>query len=164
MKSITFICQDELFGKSVSQGVADALDMYFADASEIISYSLQNENEIQKLCGLDYLYSLKEKCLNDMSEYENSIIFLNSLIYLGLKDKSGFLEKTDVFYIKIDKKMLEKVQKTQKNTEKEEKQLNLLQFENRDSLLKKYSKDVITLVNLGIKTAIKKIVKCVTGE
>lgn len=161
LKSITILCQDDTLALDVSQGLADALGVYFADASGIISYTLQDEKAIWNTCGIDYLGSLKRKCLEDIAEYENSIISLDFSLYLGFEDKNKFLSNTHVVYLRLDSTLLEKSLRGRKSLTSEEIALSLRQFSVRDELLKKYSETTLDLNNLGRRTAINRIVKLV---
>lgn len=163
MKSITIICQDESFALDVSQGLAEALGLYFADASGIISYTLQDEKAIWNTCGIDYLNDQRNKCLEDIAEYEDSVISLNAPLYLGFEDKLSFLDNTHVIYLRLDSTLLDRSLRGNKGLTEEERALALRQFLARDALLKKYSHIVIDLNNLGLKTAINKIVKLKLG-
>lgn len=83
MNSLIFIGQDEKTTESIAKEFADKNDLYFANAQEIMEYELVNSyNDIKNTCGEEYLKSLRRKIVKSMSEYENSVIYLPTYLYM----------------------------------------------------------------------------------
>lgn len=79
--SILITCLDEEVGNKLSQQFADFLGLHFACCKEIIEYDLFDSGAILQKCGQDYLAKREKSVMKDISNYEDSVIFINYDLY-----------------------------------------------------------------------------------
>lgn len=144
--SILVLCLNESIGSSLSKRLADFLGLHFADAKQIVEYDLFDSDEMIKKCGMAYFKKREKSSLKGLSNFEDSVIFLNYDLFVN--NKMTFKKITPKVYIKLAKRKLDK-----KNDA-----ISLLAYEERDKLLQDKA-DVIVEVSGDGNSAFNKIIK-----
>ncbi len=68
--------------KVTAKKLASFFDLFFADTEALIEYYLTNsEKNIANLCGIEYLNTLKENIMLEISHYENALVYIPLSIY-----------------------------------------------------------------------------------
>ena len=156
MKNITIVSLNDNYGREVAEKFAKEVSYYYADANGILSYNFVND-EMASTCGMDYFLNLKESSLQELGKYENTVTYMSASMFLSMVDKEQFLDNSVVIYLYLpmDKFMLSLYNDTKLS--QSEREVEILQYDSRDSLLKKYSAHVVPNKTLGVKTAIKNL-------
>ena len=67
------LCED--LTKKIAEKLSSELNLYLADFGAIVEYEIENEQQVAKLCGIEYLEHLKSKIFDDVVQFENSLIY-----------------------------------------------------------------------------------------
>lgn len=80
--NIILVGFNESVVKETAKRLAKFFELFFADTEALIEYYLTNsEKNIENLCGMEYLKGLKERIMFEISNYENSLIYIPLSIY-----------------------------------------------------------------------------------
>lgn len=148
--SILIVCLDEEIGNKLSQQFADFLGLHFACCKEIIEYDLFDSGAILQKCGIDYLNKREKSVMNNISHYENSVIFMNFDLYQN--NISLFENLHPSIYLNLPKKKLSK-----KET------INSISYETRSAFLIEKC-DLMVEIGGANKNALTKLVKEVSNK
>lgn len=154
MKNITLVSLNDNFGKLVAEKFAKEINYYFADAKAILSYNFVDDDVI-KACGVDYFLDLKESTMQEVSHYENTVTYMSASMFLSIQDKDNFLKNTALvyLYLSMDKFMLSLY--NDKKLTQSEREVEILQYDDRDAMLKKYATYTVPSKTLGTTSVIK---------
>lgn len=144
--SILVFCLNENVGSGLSKGLADFLGLHFANAKQIVEYDLFDSDEMIKKCGMAYFKKREKSSLKGLSNFEDSVIFLNYDLFVN--NQSLFKKISPKIYIKLPKRKLDK----QKDV------VSVLAYEERDKLLEEKA-DLSVEVSGENKSALNKIIK-----
>ena len=139
--NIAILCLSNNYSKYLGKKLADDLDMFFADISDILEYNLIDNNMLET-AGKEYFDAQKERVINGICQYENSVICgtFEILINSANRIKNNSL----LIYFDLDKNFIEKYEKSNKNSEFFIKDITYLQ---EDQLCKQMADVVIEIKN-----------------
>ena len=78
---ITNICIVGLlkkYTKSISKRVADTLDMFYADVTELLEYEYINMDNAEKIVGKEYMEKQEVKKIKALSTFENTLFTVDT--------------------------------------------------------------------------------------
>ena len=158
--NIILIGWDENITKMVAKRLALSLELYYADVEDLIEYYLTNsEEEIERTCGKEYLDELKSNIMNEISNYENSIIYLPLHIYVNQNNYEKLKTHGVVVFMDIKDKLVSSVYKDNVSMSDAEKRIEGLTLANRIAVCRDTC-DVDVIVNKRKEdTAYKRIKK-----
>ena len=145
--------------KSVAKRLADDFDMYLADLVEIVKYNLINEEEIEKICGVQYLNKQKIKIVGEIAGYENTIVHLPYSIFAENENADKFKKNGTTIFINLTLSAFKKLLDKDKTMSSDEKKLALLVFDDRVSFAKKMCDLSVDIDSPDYITAYKKVKK-----
>ena len=124
------------YTKRISKRVADTLEMFYADVTELLEYEYINMASAQAIAGKEYMEKQETKKIKALSSFEN-ILFTVDNYYLN-NDKNLHYIKNGalVIYLRLNERMLNKYLK-------EEMTLLKNVAPERDMLLKGYADIVV---------------------
>ncbi|MGN0798332.1 MAG: shikimate kinase [Christensenellales bacterium] len=143
--------------KAVAKKLANELDMYLADLVEILKYNLMNEEEIEKICGIQYLNKQKSKIIGDISSYENSIIHLPYSIFAEGKTPDKFKKYGTTIFLKISPTTFQRLLDKDKGLTDDEKKIALLAYEDRTANAEKLCDMSVDIDSVDYTTAYKRV-------
>ncbi len=144
--SILILCLNERIAASLAKGLADCLGLHFASAKEIVSYDLFDPEAILQKCGKTYFRQREKASLKGLSNYEDSVIFVNYDLFIN--NKTIFKRIHPKVYLKLAKRKLDKKDDV----------ISIIAFEERDKLLQEKSDLTVEISGDG-KANLKKILK-----
>ena len=156
VKNITIVSLSDTYGKEVAEKFANSINYYFADAGGILSYNFVND-EMASTCGMDYFLNLKESSMQDISKYENTVTYMSAPMFLSIVDKEKYLASSILLYLYLPMDKFMTALYNDVKLEQSEREVEILQYDNRDALLKKYATHTVPNKTLGVKSAIKQI-------
>lgn len=142
--------------RKVAKRVADALDMFYADVHELLSYDFINLVEAEALVGKDYIEKQESVKIKTVASYENTVITLNWECLNKEKNLNAIKKGAVLVYLRVGKtEFKNKLEKEDALVDKTE-QLKL--FKEHDDLLKNYA-DVVVLNKGTIDDVVNIILK-----
>lgn len=96
VENIVLVSLADKFCKGVAVSLACKLDMYNADAKEMVTYDLINPKEVLEKCGIEYLKKRERGVISSMSEFQNAVISISFELF---KDNCDLFEKSCVCYL-----------------------------------------------------------------
>ena len=142
---ITNICIVGLlkkYTKSISKRVADTLDMFYADVTELLEYEYINMANAEKIVGKEYMEKQEVKKIKALSTFENTLFTVDTFYLNNEKNLHHIKNGALVIYLQLSQKMFDKHIKQEKLTMQEEAIVRNMAFE-RDLLLKDYADIVV---------------------
>lgn len=112
--NIVLVSLLDRLNKKIATKLSKEYDLYFADVADILSYNLVNEGEIEELCGAEYLKSLKQKTIKEISTYENTLITLPYSMFISDNTAEYFKQYCTIVFLKFPESVLNKIKKTTK--------------------------------------------------
>ena len=150
MKSnILFVGLNYEFIKKISKEICDGFDMFFLDVNALIEYNLAAKQNIEELCGIDYLNKEREAIILSVNNYENSVVCVPYSIFLENGIAKELKNNAIVVYLKLPKKVLNKQNETEGGLLTE-----CIAFEEFDKLLAKNADVVVKCKNDSVKDCI----------
>lgn len=130
------------YTKRISKRVADTLEMFYADVTELLEYEYINMASAQAIAGKEYMEKQETKKIKALSSFEN-ILFTADNYYLN-NDKNLHYIKNGalVIYLRLNERMFNKYLKAEKISKQEMTLLKNVAPE-RDMLLKGYADIVV---------------------
>ena len=142
--------------RKVAKRVADALDMFYADVQELLSYDFINLVEAEALVGKEYIEKQEGVKIKTVASYENTVITLNWECLNKEKNLKAIKKGAVLVYLRVGKtEFKNKLEKEDGLVDKTE-QLKL--FKEHDDLLKNYA-DVVALNKGTIDDVVNIILK-----
>jgi len=158
--NIVLVSLNNQLSKKIGEKLSKDYDLYFADIKDILQYNLQNEAEIESICGVEYLNNLKEKTIKDVSTYENTLITLPYELFIWNNNYEYLKKYSTIVYLKQPKSLLVKEKnKIEDNLEKSQQEVLLTAFEGHNQLCEENSDVTIDIVKDDFVTNYKKIKK-----
>ena len=145
--------------KSVAKRLADDFDMYLADLMEIVKYNLINEEEIEKICGVQYLNKQKTKIVEDIANYENSVIHVPYSIFVEGGNPDKFQKNGTTVFLNLTLSTFKKLLDKDKTMSNDEKKLALIAFNDRSSFSKRMCDLTVEIDSPDYLTAYRKVKK-----
>lgn len=123
------------------------LDMFYANASEIIQFELFDKNRMEEVCGREYLEKEEGSILRRICTYENTIV--NAEYHLLNNDANYKFVKDNclIIYLKIDLDRYKK-EMTDENMSESSKFLNLDLFKDRNFICEKKAELIVNCKDL----------------
>lgn len=143
--NILLVCLDGVFCKSISEELADKLDMFFADLQAYIEYDLLDSKAVLQTCGIDYFKEREFKATKNFAKFQNTVLTAD---YDLFKDNRKAFTTSLIVYLQLPKKFISA-----------EETINILSFENRDKYLAKESSLVLSLKSKNKNKALKDLLK-----
>lgn len=145
--NIILIGWHENMTKMVAKRLAIGLELYYADVEDLIEYYLTNkEEDIEKVCGKDYLEGLKSNIMTEISNYENSIVYLPLHIFVNDENYEKLKLHGVVVFIDIKDRLIKKVYAKDESRTDAEKRIDTLALENRIAICREVC-DIDVYVN-----------------
>lgn len=147
--------------KDVAKRVADALEMFYADLEELLTFDLIDVINAQKIVGKEYIEKQETKKIKTLASYENTVITLS---YLSLNNEENLKSIKNgclVVLINFEKDDFFNKIKTEK-LNKQEKELQQKMFNERQKVLQGYS-DIIVDGGGTVEEVFNKTIKSI-GE
>ncbi len=146
--------------KKISEKLALDFGLYFADAEGMLEYNLTNEEEIEKLCGVEYLNGLKQKILKDISSYENTVISIPYSIFSANNNYEMFKKNCTIVFLNFSEEILKyKIQLTQDENLKKAEEAFLIAYNERTQFCKDNCNLSIDISKYEIENVYKKVKK-----
>ncbi len=147
--------------KEYAAKLAEIFDLYYADMDAIMQYYLLNtEEDIEKVCGKDYLNSLKKRTIKEVSCYENSLISMSHELFLS-ENKGGELNKYGtILFLDFDKSVVKKlIDKEKDESVKKDLQVLLIAYDEKAKVCRENSDIVVNIKNIDKENNFLKIKK-----
>ncbi len=160
--NITIISLLSSYSKEISQAIADKLEMYFVDVQGLMEFNLVNDEEVIKLCGVDYLNKLQSKAIDEVSGYDNAVISVDYKFVTNKKNVKNLKLRSSIVYLAINEKIYQKLFDNYKKPENETDALvELAVFSEHDEYAKEIADIVIPVDKANDKGIVKKIIKTI---
>lgn len=143
--SILITCLDEEVGSKLSRSFADFLGLHFACCKEIIEYDLFDSNAILQKCGAEYFSKREKSVMKNISNYEDSVIFINFDLFQN--NFSIFKNLHPSIFLNLPKKKI---------SAKEA--INLIAYDDRRTFLSEKC-DLTVNIHNASKSSLSKILK-----
>lgn len=111
--NIAILCLSNNYAKYLGKKFADNLDMFFANISDILEYNMIDENMLET-AGKEYFDAQQERVIGSVCQYENTVICGNFEILINNVDR--LKNNSLLVYLKLDKKIIKKYEKDDKNS------------------------------------------------
>lgn len=157
--NITIISFINSFEKKVAKALADDLELYYVDVNDFMEFNLINVNEVLTTCGPDYLNKIERKTVKTVSDFENTVITLNTNMLFDKENIKSLKESSIIVYIQLPSKMVEGESKKVAASDKSHLDVQNLVMEEREKQLLSICDIVVPSNNLNEKSTIKKVVK-----
>ena len=158
--NIVLVSLLDRLNKKVATKLSNDYDLYFADVADILSYNLVNECEIEELCGADYLKSLKQKTIQEISTYENTLITIPYTMFIANNTAEYFKQYCTIVFLKFPQSVLDKIKKTTKKEQtKKDMEMLSLTYDEHTKLCEDVSDVTIDLNKSDFDFCYKKVEK-----
>lgn len=148
VENIILVSLADKFCKGVGVLLSESLDMYNADAKDMVVYDLINPKEALEKCGIEYLKKRERGVVASVSEFTGTVISMNFDLF---KDNYDLFKNSLVCYLALPLKLTEGA-------------VNEIDFSYRDGFLKQHSDKIVVLENKIKKGATKTIINMLKGE
>lgn len=141
--NILLVGLDDKFCKSVSQELAETLQMHFTDCGDIVNYYIQEKDLILQKVGLDYLKRKEKSALKECANFRDCVLTIN---FDYFKHNLTLFKNSAICYLRID----------------DDKKLNVIDrisFNSRDEFLKENSHIIVDLKKNDKHKAVKTLIK-----
>lgn len=160
--NITIISLLSDFSKDIGKLLSDKLEMYYVDIQELMEFNLVNDEEVIKLCGVEYLNKLQAKTVADVSGYDNAVITIDYKFLVHKKNIENLKVRSSIIYLATNQKTFLKLFDKYKTEENEKDDVvELAVFDEHDEYLRKISDIVIDIDKATDKGVVKKIIKTI---
>ena len=130
------------YTKRISKRVADTLEMFYADVTELLEYEYINMASAQAIAGKEYMEKQETKKIKALSSFEN-ILFTVDNYYLNNDKNLRYIKNGAlVIYLRLNERMFNKCLKAEKLSKQEMTLLKNVAPE-RDMLLNGYADIVV---------------------
>jgi len=153
------LCND--MTKFVSKRLAKKMEMYYLDTDELLEYNLQNERDIKKLCGEQYLNKLKKKVLSNIFDYDSSLIYLPFALFLENDNAENLKKNSNIVYLSLGKEDLKSLLMADKTTLDNDEKVELIAFDIRNEFCKKNCDVCVKLSSPNFENAFEKARKSI---
>ena len=158
--NIVLVSLLERLNKKIATKISEEFELYFADIADILQYNLVNEGEIESLCGIDYLNNLKNKTIQEVASYENTLITIPYSLFISEKNAEYLNKYGTIVFLKFPVSVLEKIKKTtKKETTKNEMEILIRTYNEHTALCEDVSDVVIDLAKSDFGFCYKKVKK-----
>lgn len=161
--NITIVCFVNSFEKKVAKALADDLELYYVDVNDFMEFNLINSSEVLTTCGADYLTKIERKTVKTVSEFENTVITLDTNMLFDKENIKSLKETSIMVYIQVINKAFENEIKNAATEDKAHLEVQGLVFEEREKQLLTACDIVVPSNNLNEKSTIKKVVKAINA-
>lgn len=156
--NICIIGLSKQFTDYVGRQLSIRMDMFYANIQEILEFELMNIDEVQEVCGLDYLQREEFSIINRVCSYDNTLVFLE---YSRLNDDSILdivKENCLLIYLSLDeKRFLKEFDKD--NLSEGAKKLDIDMMQDRDFLCRRISDITVECEDLKDNDLIDNIIE-----
>lgn len=157
MKSnICVVCVDKRYSRTISKMLANALDMFFADVNALIEFDLMCVEEVEKMCGVEYLQKIEYSKVKNVATYENTLFTLNCEMFGQQRIKEVVAKNALVVFVDMTKQSFWAKLKNQRLT-KNDKQNQLDMYDDRTNLLREMSDICVCCDDLGARSVVSEI-------
>lgn len=125
--NLVILCLNKNYSKSIGKQLADSLELFFVDLNDILEYNLINNNMLQN-SGLKYYQKERQKTINSITTYENSLVCGSIDLFFDNDNISKFKQNFVILYLQLKKDDLQKLN-MQDSTQNSK---NLIAFEQED--------------------------------
>ena len=146
--NIVLVSLADKFCKGVGVMLSGELDMFNADAKEMVVYDLINPKEVLEKCGLEYLKKRERGVISSVCEYQSTIITMSFDLF---NDNLECFNNSLVIFLKLPLKSVETT-------------VNQLDYKFRNDQLAKNSDLTIDLDMKSKKKAVNEILLKLKGE
>lgn len=156
--SICLIGLSSHFVDKYALELSKKLDMYYANASEIIQFELFDKNRMEEVCGKEYLEKKESSILRRICTYENTVINVEYQLLNNDVNYKFAKENCLIIYLKVN---LDRYKKEilDDNLSDSAKMLNLELFKDRDFICEKKADVVVDCMALMDDELISAILK-----
>lgn len=145
------------YTKKVAKRVADALEMFYADVEDLLTFDFIDIMKAENIVGKEYIERQETNKIKTLASYENTIITLNHQSLNKEKNLNHIKNGAILVYLKISNTNFKR-KISQEGLTSQEKSL-LIKLENeRDKLLCEYA-DVVVPIEGKIDNVMKLILK-----
>lgn len=156
--NICIIGLSKQFTDYVGRQLSMRMDMFYANIQEILEFELMNINEVEEVCGLDYLQREESSIIGRVCSYDNTLVCME---YSYLNDDNILnivKENCLIIYLHLDEKRYLK-ELANENMSESEKKLNVDIMQDRDFLCKGLSDITIECGNLQNNDLIDNVIE-----
>lgn len=146
--------------KLIGTKIANDYELYYVDVADMLEYSLTDEKEIEKACGIEYATKLKRKVIKDISNYENTLITLPHNLFFSEDFNQYFKTYCTIVFLNFPKKTIEKYALTKKTEEEQNAvKLSLIGYDEHTKLCQENCDILIKLTKKDDSANFKKLKK-----
>ena len=145
------------FNEEVCKKLADQLNMFYADISDLVAYELSNQDEMITICGQDYYDEQEKKTIQNTSTFENTIFNFNYDYFYNHKNYKSFKKTSHIIYLKIDPKKLDRKIKSDNDALTWATAIDVIDYADRDKFLMENADFVAYSERLSSNLYIKEI-------
>ena len=91
------------FTASVSQDLAEKLDMFYANVDDIIEFELMDVKKLEEVCGTEYLIKKEKDIVRNICSYENSLLTLNYSVLNNEENIKNIRDNCLLIYLRFDR-------------------------------------------------------------
>lgn len=146
------------FTDNICKSLSSKLDMFYANVQDIVEFELFDLNQIEEVCGKEFLLKEQTSIVKRICSYENTLININ---YSELNDENildSIRSSCLLIYIRIDKDRFKKEQDND-NFNHNEKIINIDLFNDRDFICKNIAEIVVNCNDLNEDNVVELILK-----
>ena len=146
--------------KHIGTKIANAYELYYVDVADMLEYSLIDEKEIEKACGIEYLKKLRRNVIKNVSNYENTLITLPMNLFFSEDFNEYFKTYCTIVFLNFPRKTIEKLVQTAKTEEeKNALKVTLLAYDEHTKLCQENSDIQVKLTKTDDGADFKKLKK-----
>lgn len=156
--NICLIGLSDAFVDKCALDLSKKLDMFYANASEIIQFELFDKNKMEEVCGKDYLEEKESSILRRICTYDNTII---NVEYHLLNNDANYKFVSDnclIIYLKLNLNRY-KQEILNDNLSESAMLLNFDLFKDRDFVCEKKADLIVDCLSLKDDELISEILK-----
>ena len=108
-RNLAILCLSNNYGKIFGKKVADFLEMFYVNIEDILEYNLISEDML-KSAGIEYFEKEKQKIIDAITDYDNSLFVCNLNTFFEKDNISKFKPNCVVIYLRFDRNCLENIE------------------------------------------------------
>lgn len=152
--------------KKIGLALSCKLDYFYLNTEDMLSYSILDRIEMEKVCGADYLSNEEKKIIYNLNGYENTIISMTNETFSNNYDVIS--SSNNVIYLRLTQKQFEKrIDELEKSGIDDDflnnYELTKIVFNERDKYLKKSSNATINYDIKKLDDVVNNLEKLITG-
>lgn len=104
VSNIVIVCLLDDIKKKVGLKLADMLDMFYADINDLVEFDVINSEDVENKMGTEYFEKLLNKQVQNVSQFENSVITADIKTLTKEKNVKALKESSIIVYLQVSAK------------------------------------------------------------